>query len=116
RQHLARQALSIVSSNAGAQYRTGSGSQRKPHFGEVTRTPHATALHENFHLGTGLGIEIARKRGGTLRAQFGGPLLDHAAIDLRHTRRGRAGAAGEWKHMQVRETAIVDDAYGVGEH
>ncbi len=84
--------------------------------GEICRASLRLVLQQDLDL-TSLGpAEMRLQRRRTLCAQGPRTLGDHSAMNLRHTRGGRALSRRERKDMQERQSAIVDQGHRILEH
>src|SRR5580765_2302533 len=83
---------------------------------EVLGAAEAAVLDQDFSGGAALAGEVRGIGRLALRAEAGGALLDRSAVDLRHTRRRRAGPRREGEDVEVSEPAVVDDRERILEH
>src|SRR5262245_66224796 len=63
-----------------------------------------------------LRVEMTAQRRLAFLAQPASAVLDHLALDLRHARGGRAGPWREWKDVEMREPALIDESERAREH
>src|SRR5271166_1865202 len=75
------------------------------------------ARHREHPAGrTDLRREMAIESGLVFLTQAGCALLHRCARDLRHARGGRAGPRREWKDVEMRQRAGIDEIERAGEH
>src|SRR5262249_17434521 len=63
-----------------------------------------------------LRVEVTAQPRLAFLAQPPGAVLDHLALDLRHAHGGRAEPRREWKDVEMREPAFIDESERAREH
>src|SRR3974390_886535 len=84
--------------------------RREPHRGELLGPADTTAFGQHQPVRADLRFEMRAQRRLTLLTQAPRALLDHLAVELRHTCGRCAGPRREWKDVQLREAAVVQQS------
>src|SRR6185295_14546612 len=97
-------------------YQPWPGRRMKPHRRELRGAGDPAALGQHAAAGADFAVEMAAQRRLAFLAQAAGAILDHVARDLRHAGSRRTWTRREWKNMELRQPAFIDQIERAREH